>query len=78
MKKTYGTKRWSCRIIIKRIGDATKRMATKIMACKFLRKCCKEEVPAGVIAAIAQRAEGTMLSWASYLLKLILEDYKDA
>jgi hypothetical protein len=47
MKKMYGTERGSCRIIIKRISDATTRLATKLMACKFLRKCRKEEVPVG-------------------------------
>jgi hypothetical protein len=44
MKKKYGTERGSCRIIIKRISDVTTRMATKIMACKLLKKCRKEEV----------------------------------
>jgi hypothetical protein len=42
MKKTYGTKRGSRRIIIKRISDVEKRLATKRMACKFLRKFRKE------------------------------------
>jgi hypothetical protein len=78
MKKTYGTERGSRRIIIKHISDATTRMATKIMACKLLRKCRKEEVPVGVIAAATQCAEGTILSWAPYLLNLFLEDCKDA
>jgi hypothetical protein len=41
-------------IIIKIINDATTRMATKLMACKLLRKCRKEEVPAGVVAAAVQ------------------------
>jgi hypothetical protein len=51
MKKTYGTERGSHVIIINRISDATTRMATKLMDDKILRKCCKEEVLAGVIAA---------------------------
>jgi hypothetical protein len=51
MKKKYGTERGSREIIIKRISDAMTRMATKIMACKLLRKCRKEEVPAGVVAS---------------------------
>jgi hypothetical protein len=78
MKKKYGTERGSCRIIIKRISDAVTRMATKIMACKLLRKCRKEEVSVGVVAAAAQCAEGTTLSWAPYLLNLFLDDCKDA
>jgi hypothetical protein len=77
MKKTYGTERGSCGIIIKRISDATMRMATKLMACKMLRKCRKEEVPVGVVAAATQCANGTMLSWAPYLLNLFLDDCKD-
>jgi hypothetical protein len=36
MKKTYDTERGSRGIIIKRINDATMRMATKLMACKML------------------------------------------
>jgi hypothetical protein len=72
MKKTYGTERGSRRIIIKHISDAAIRLATKLMACKLLRKCCKEEVLVGVVAATAQCAEGTILSWAPYLLNLFL------
>jgi hypothetical protein len=74
MKKTYDTERGSRGIIIKRISDATTRLATKLMACKLLRKCRKEEALAGVVAAVAQCAEGTMLSWALYLLNPFLED----
>jgi hypothetical protein len=58
MTKTYGTERGSHGIIIKRISDTATRMATKIMLCKLLRKCRKEEVPIGVVAATAQCAEG--------------------
>jgi hypothetical protein len=48
MKKTYGMERGSHNIIIKRINDAATRMATKLMACKLIHKCCKEDVPTGV------------------------------
>jgi hypothetical protein len=78
MKKTYGMERGSPRIIIKRINDAAMRMATKLMACKLLRKCRKEEVLAGVVAATTQCANGTMISWAPYLLNLFLDNCKDA
>jgi hypothetical protein len=78
MNKTYGTERGSCRIIIKSINDVATQMATKLMPCKLLRKCCKEEVPAWVVAATTQCANGTMLSWAPYLLNLFLDDCKDA
>jgi hypothetical protein len=64
MKKTYDTERGSRDIIINRIGDASTRMATKFMAYKLLRKCCKEEVPTGVVIVLAQCANGTKLKWA--------------
>jgi hypothetical protein len=50
MKKTYGTERGLRDIIIKRINDAATWMETKLMACKLLRKCRKEEFLTGVIA----------------------------
>jgi hypothetical protein len=78
MKKTYSIEKGSRGIIIKRINDAKTRMATKIMACKMLRKCRKEEVPTGVVAAAAQCANGTMLRWPPYLLNMFLDDCKDA
>jgi hypothetical protein len=65
-------------MIIKNINDPATRFVTKLMACKLLRKCRKEEAPAGVVAAAAQCAKGTFLSWVSYLLNLFLEDYRDA
>jgi hypothetical protein len=46
MNHTYGTERGSRGIIINKISEPTTRIATKLMACKLLRKCCKEEVPA--------------------------------
>jgi hypothetical protein len=54
MKKTYGIERGSRRIIIKHINDTTTRLANKLMACKLLRKCCKEEFPIRVIVAPTQ------------------------
>jgi hypothetical protein len=39
-------------IIINRISEPAMRLETKLMACKLLRKCHKEEAPAGVIAAV--------------------------
>jgi hypothetical protein len=78
MKKKYGTDRGTRGIIIKRINDATTQLGTKILACKLLRKCRREEVPAGVVAVATQCAEGTTVSWAPYLLNLFLDDCKDA
>jgi hypothetical protein len=43
-----------------------------------MRKCRKEEAPAGVVAAATQCAKGSSMSWAPYLLNSFLEDCKDA
>jgi hypothetical protein len=77
MNNKYITEMGSHRIIIRCISDIATRMDTKIMACKFLRKCRKEEVSVGVVVAATQCVEGTTLSWAPYLLNLFLDDYKD-
>jgi hypothetical protein len=73
MKETYGTERGSYEIIIKCISDTTK-VATKIMAGKFLRKCHKEEVHVKFVATATQCVGGTIISWVPYLLNLFLED----
>jgi hypothetical protein len=62
MKKTYGTEKGLYEIIIKRISDATTRMATKLMVCEFLCKYHKEEVPTRDFAPAAQCTNNTMLS----------------
>jgi hypothetical protein len=77
MKKTYGTERGSLGIITKLISDAATRLATKIMVCKLLRKCRREEVPIRVVTTTAQCIEGTMLIWAPYLLNIFLKEYND-
>jgi hypothetical protein len=77
MKNKYGTARGTGGIIIKRINNIATQLGANILACKFIRKCCKEEVPAGVIAFAAQCTKGTSMSWAPYLLKLFQEDWKD-
>jgi hypothetical protein len=47
MKQTYGTERGSRGIIINRISEPMMRLETKLMACKLLRKCRKEECQQG-------------------------------
>jgi hypothetical protein len=53
MKKKYGTNRGTREIIIKRINNATTQLGTKILGCKLLRKCRREEVPAGAVVVAA-------------------------
>jgi hypothetical protein len=77
MKKKYGTDRGKRGIIIKRINDATTQLDAKVLTGMLLIKCRREEVLAGVVAVAAQCVEGTSMSWASYLLNLLLDDHKD-
>ena len=62
IKSKYGTKKGSRGMIIKKISESKTRFATKLMACKFMRKCCKEESPTSVIAATMQCAKWSLLS----------------
>jgi hypothetical protein len=78
MKKKYGTNKGTRGIISKRINDVATQLGAKILSCKLLRKCCREEVSAGVVIVAAQCAEGTRMSWAMYLLKLFSDDCKHA
>jgi hypothetical protein len=78
MKKKYGTDRGTQGIIINKINDVATQMGGKILACKLLKKCHREEVSARVVAVAAQCAEGTTMSWAPYLLKFFLDDCKDS
>jgi hypothetical protein len=49
-------------------------MGAKILACKLLRKCRREEVLVGVVTVAAQCVEGTTVNWVPYLLNLFLDD----
>jgi len=64
MKKKYGTARGMRGIIIKWIKNVATKLGAKILACKLLRKCRKEEVPTRINLVAAQCAEGTSMSWA--------------
>jgi hypothetical protein len=65
-------------MIIRKINELEMRFVIKLMACKLLRNCHKEEAPTGVIAAVAQCVKGSLLSLAPYLVNLFLDDCKDA
>jgi hypothetical protein len=56
MNKKYGTAKGTRGIIIKRINNIATQLGVMILACKFLRKCLKEEVPALQLQLNAQKA----------------------
>jgi hypothetical protein len=78
VKAQFGTSRGNRGIVLKDINDNATRFTNKLMACKLLRKCRKEEAPTGVIAVVAQCTKGVMFSWAPYLLNQFLVDCRDA
>jgi hypothetical protein len=53
IKSQFRINRGTIGIIIKDNNDPVMIFSTKLMACKLLRKCRKEEVPIGVITIIA-------------------------
>jgi hypothetical protein len=78
IKEKYGIERGNRGIRINDINDPVTRFATRLLGCKLMRKCRKEEVPAGVVAVAVQCTKGSSMSWAPYLLNSFLEDCKDA
>jgi hypothetical protein len=74
MKKKYVSSRGTRGIIIKRINDDATQLGAKLLACKLITKCHREEVLARFFAAVTQCAEGIIMRWALYLLKLFLDD----
>jgi hypothetical protein len=78
VKAQFDTSRGSRGLIIKEINDDVMRFTNKLIVCKLLRKCRREESPAGVIAVATQCAKGMMFNWAQYLLNQFLLDCRDA
>jgi hypothetical protein len=64
-------------IVINRINEPFTSTETKLMACKLLRKCCKEEAPTWVITVVTQCTKWTLLSLNPSLVNLFLDDSKD-
>ena len=51
VKVRFDTNKGNCGIVIKDINDFATRFSSKLMACKFLRKCHKYEFLAKVFIA---------------------------
>jgi hypothetical protein len=58
VKAQFGTNRGNMGIVLRDINDDTTRFTNKLMACKLLRKCRKEEAPTGVIAVTHSARKG--------------------
>jgi hypothetical protein len=54
VKSQFGTSRRKRGIFLRDINDNATRFSSKLMACKLLRKCRKEEAPSGIILVTTQ------------------------
>jgi hypothetical protein len=68
VKEQFGTKKGNKGIFLRDINNNVERFTNKLMACKVLRRCRKEEAIEGFIIVTAQCVKGVMFIWASYLL----------
>ena len=44
---------------------------------KILRKCCKDQVPVGVIDAMNKFVVGVMMKWSTFLMNQLLMECKE-
>jgi hypothetical protein len=66
------THRGACSLDVASINDDTVRFATQVLACKLLRKCCKDQVPIGVIAIAEKCVAGVQMNWVTFLVNQFL------
>jgi len=52
VKAQFGTSKGNRVIVFKDINDNATRFSNKLMSCKLLRKCRKEEAPPGIIVVV--------------------------
>jgi hypothetical protein len=77
IKDKYGVERGNRGIKISDINDPSTSLATRILRCKIMHKCHKDEVSSSVVIVTTQCAKGSSMRWAPYLLNSFLEDCKD-
>jgi len=78
MKRKYklAKKKWG--YAISSMSDKAVKVAIQILADKVMRKCCRDEVPALVVALAEQCAEGVQFNWSEFLCKEFLENCREA
>ena len=50
----------------------------ELLACKLMRKCRPNEVPAPIVSIAANCTKGYNYKWVEYIAKEFLEDVRDA
>jgi hypothetical protein len=68
MKDKYGTYRATRRLDVASINDYFLIFAMQVLAFKLLRKCRKDQIPEGVIAAVEKCAAGVQMNWATFFV----------
>jgi hypothetical protein len=72
IKAKYGTERSNRGIKINDINDHVTRFSTRLLGCKLMHKCRKEEVSTDVFIIVMQCEKGSSMSWVPYLLNSFL------
>jgi hypothetical protein len=78
MKEKFDMYRGACGLDVASINDECIRFAMQVLACKLLRKCCKDQVSTGVIATMEKCVEGVQMNWVTFLLNQFLMDCREA
>lgn len=74
----YGTHRGSRGVVISAIADPEVKCSTQLLACKFIRKCQKDECPVGVVLAAQRCTQVIQMCWAQYLMNEFIQDCIEA
>ena len=77
MKECFGLTKGKHRYHTSAFQHHNIRFAAKLLACKLMRKCRPNEVPASIISIATNCAEGYSYNWAAYIAKEFLEDACD-
>jgi hypothetical protein len=77
MEEKYGTLRGACRLDIASINEDTVKFAAQVLDYNLLRKCCKDQVLAGVIEGTKKFVAGVMMNWSTFLMNQLLMECKE-
>jgi hypothetical protein len=72
IKDKFHTFRGKGGLDVANINDDSVPFSMKVMACKLLRKCRKDEVFASIIAATKKCTEGVQLNLSTFLVNQFL------
>jgi hypothetical protein len=78
MKGKYGTFRGARKLDVTSINDNTVIFETWVLAYNILRKCCKDQVPTGVIAIAEKCTTRVMMNYSTFLVNQFLMDCREA